>query len=356
MERLVHRQRSTVGLEVQALRLDVLGQCDLTLGDFDRQVVGHDLVGLLQELGVILLGVFGQMLVGTVGGLPAVLAGGHVLHDLGDLRGRNADAVRRTHRGVAQGEAVGEHIPIVRQRAVGLCGERRVIGIMEVNVALHMRVRHGIRQHGEGGCLGDGSGQQVTLGGVHVGILVGVLTHQGFVTIHQSAYCLVDIGGLGAFDILVQTIVGVGAGHVVQVILDQAMLHKILDVLDFGRTVVAFLDLSLDLVGDTTDHLLFLRADLLVEIGEGGLHRADDVDRIEIDHTTIALLDEHFLRSGCGGRVHRAQNLSFHFSSFPSRAFRLVSMLRIACPVYIGFKYSTSSPALYLVEARRHRN
>ncbi|ADB10287.1 hypothetical protein BDP_1695 [Bifidobacterium dentium Bd1] len=31
-------------------------------------------------------------------------------------------------------------------------------------------------------------------------------------------------------------------------------------------------------------------------------------------------------------------------------------MLRIACPVYIGFKYSTSSPALYLVEARRHRN
>ena len=46
---------------MQTLRFDILGQAHLTFGDFDRQVVRHDLVGLLKELVVILARVFNEV-------------------------------------------------------------------------------------------------------------------------------------------------------------------------------------------------------------------------------------------------------------------------------------------------------
>ena len=55
---------------------------------------------------------------------------------------------------------------------------------------------------------------------------------------------------LGALDVLVETVVGVGAGHVVQVGVDQGVLDEVLDVLDLGGTVVALRDLAFDLVGE----------------------------------------------------------------------------------------------------------
>ena len=334
VERLVHRQGRTVLFEMQTLRFDILGQAYLTFGDFDRQVVRHDLVGLLKELVVILARVFNEVLIGTVGGLATILAGRHVLHDLGDLRGRNGNAVRRAHRSVAQSETVGEHIPIVRQRAVGLRGERRVVGVVEVDVALHMRVGNRVRHHGEGRSLGNRTRQQIALGGVDVGILVGVLAHQSLVTVHQTLDGFVDVGGLGTFDVFVQTVVGVRARHIVQVVFDQAVFNEILDVFDLGGTVVTILDFGFDLIGDITDQLFLLRPDLLIKVGEGGLHRADDVDRIEVDHTTVALLDEYLTGSrfnGCGDGI---QSLRFHSSSFPGRTpSDQVFMLRYACQI-----------------------
>ena len=238
------------------------------------------------------------MLVGAVGGLAAVLAGSHVLHDLGDLGGGDGDGLRAGHRGVAQREAVGQHVPEVRQRAVGLRGERRVIGVVEVDVALHMRVRHRRRQHGERGGLGHGAGQQIALGGVDVGVLVRVLVNQGRILIDEAGHGLIDIGGLGALDVAVQTVAGVGAGHVIQVVLDQPVLDEVLDVLDLGGTGVAQLDLALDLIGDAADQILLLRAHLLVQIGERGLDGVDDVGRVEIHDTTVTLLHQH---GGGGG-------------------------------------------------------
>ena len=269
VERLVHRQGRTVLFEMQTLRFDILGQAHLTFGDFDRQVVRHDLVGLLKELVVILARVFDEVLVGTVGGLAAVLAGSHVLHDLGDLRGGDGNTVRRSHRRVAEGEAIGQHVPIVRQRAVGLRGERRVVGVVEVDVAIHMGVGDRIRQHGEGGRLGHRARQQIALGGVDVGILVGVLAHQSLVTVHQTLDGFVDVGGLGTFDVFVQTVVGVRARHIIQVIFDQAVFNEILDVFDLGGTVVTILDFGFDLIGDVTDQLLLLRPNLLIKVSEG---------------------------------------------------------------------------------------
>ena len=339
---------------MQALRLDGLGHAHLTFGDLDRQIVGHDLVGLLKELVVVLLGVFGEMLVGAVGGLSAVLAGGHVLHDLGDLCGGDGDAVRRTHRRVAEGEAIGQHVPIVRQRAVGLRGERRVIGVVEVDVALHMRVGHHVRQHGEGGCLGHRAGQQVTLGGVDVGVLVGVLTHQRLVAVHQAAHGLVDVRGLSALDVLVQTVVGVGAGHVVQMVLDEPMLHEVLDVLDLRRTVVTVLDFGLDLIGDVANQPFLLRTDFLVEVGESRFHRADDVDRIKIDHTPVALLDKHLdhFRRVLGFGRNAFQSLGFHvyFLSGPDPSGFHASS---ACPFVSTDAHSTPRSALNVVSPRR---
>ena len=254
---------------MQTLRFDILGQAHLTFGDFDRQVVRHDLMGLLKELVVILARVFDEVLVGTVGGLATILAGCHVLHDLGDLRGGDGNAVRRSHRRVAESETVGEHIPVVRQRAVGLRGERRVVGVVEVDVTLHMGVGDRVRQHGEGGRLGHRARQQIALGGVDVGILVGVLAHQSLVTVHQTLDGFVDVGGLGTFDVFVQTVVGVRARHIVQVVFDQAVLNEILDVFDLGGTVVTILDFGFDLIGDITDQLFLLRPDLLIKVGEG---------------------------------------------------------------------------------------
>ena len=136
------------------------------------------------------------MLVGTVGGLATILAGGHVLHDLGNLGGRNGDGLRGSHRSVAKSEAIGQHVPEVRQGAVGLGSERRIVGIVEVNVALHVGVGHRRRQHVERGGLGHGTGQQITLGGVDVGILVRVLVNQGRVMINEASNGLVDISAL----------------------------------------------------------------------------------------------------------------------------------------------------------------
>ena len=309
------------------------------------------------------------MLVGAVGGLSAVLAGGHVLHDLGDLRGGDGDAVRRTHRRVAEGEAVGEHIPVVRQRAVGLRGERRVIGVVEVDVALHVGVGHRVRQHGEGGCLGHRAGQQVTLGGVDVGVLVGVLTHQSLVAVHQAAHGLVDVRGLSALDVLVQTVVGVGAGHVVQMVLDEPMLHEVLDVLDLRRTVVTVLDFGLDLIGDVANQPFLLRTDFLVEVGESRFHRADDVDRIKIDHTPVALLDKHLdhFRRVLGFGRNAFQSLGFHvyFLSGPDPSGQVSCFVRMPvrtyrCTLYakVGTKCSVTTPLekLYILLLARFRH
>ena len=140
---------------------------------------------------------------------------------------------------------------------------------MEVDVTLHMGVGDRIRQHGEGGRLGHRARQQIALGGVDVGILVGVLAHQSLVTVHQTLDGFVDVGGLGTFDVFVQTVVGVRARHIVQVVFDQTVLNEILDVFDLGGTVVTILDFGFDLIGDITDQLFLLRPDLLIKVGEG---------------------------------------------------------------------------------------
>ncbi len=79
---------------MQLGRLVLLGALDLTTGEFNRHAVGDGLTSFLKELLVILLGILGKMLVGTVGGLATILAGGHVLHHLGNLGGRNGDGLR----------------------------------------------------------------------------------------------------------------------------------------------------------------------------------------------------------------------------------------------------------------------
>ena len=300
VERGVHRQRFA-GTEMQLGGLVPLGALDLTTGEFNRHAVGDGLTSFLEELLVILLGILGKMLVGTVGGLATILAGGHVLHDLGNLGGRNGDGLRGSHRSVAKSEAIGQHVPEVRQGAVGLGSERRVVGIVEVNVALHVGVGHRRRQHVERGGLGHGTGQQITLGGVDVGILVRVLVNQGRVVVDEAGNGLVDISGLGTLNVLVETVVGVGASHIVQVGVNEGVLHEVLNVLDLGGAGVTPLDFAFDLVGETTDHGIFFGADFLVQVTESRLDRRDDVDGVEVDHTTITLLNEH--GGGLGGHL-----------------------------------------------------
>ena len=182
---------------------------------------------------------------------------------------------------------------------------------MEVDVALHVRVRDRVGQHGERGRLGDGAGEQVALRGVDVRVLVRVFAHKRFVTVDEALDGLVDVGGLGAFDVFVQTVIGVGARHFVQVVLDERVLHEVLDVFNLGGTVVTFLDFAFHLAGQVTDHALLFGPDFFVEVCECGLDGLDDVDGVEIHDATIALLDQHRGRVPClcPRGVH---DLSFH--------------------------------------------
>ena len=182
---------------------------------------------------------------------------------------------------------------------------------MEVDVALHVRVRHRVWQHRERGRLGDGAGEQVALRGVDVRVLVRVFAHERLVTVDEALDGLVDVGGLGALDVFVEAVVGVGARHFVQVVLDERMLHEVLDVFDLGGAVVAFLDFAFHLASQVADHTLLFGPDFFVEVREGGLDGFNDVDGVEIHDATIALFDQHRGRVPClcPRGVH---DLSFH--------------------------------------------
>ena len=357
VKRDVVGQRGTV-LEVQTGRLLGLESAHDGFRGLDRHIVGEHGVGHLQVLFIVELRIRLKHLVGAVDGLAAVLCARDVLDDLRDLRGGGADGLRGVHHRVAKFKPMGEHVAEIRQRAVGHRSERRVISIMEVDVALHMGVGHGVRQHGERGCLGDGAGEQVALRGIDVGILVCVLTHEGFVAVDQTADRFVDIGGLGALDVLVQTIGRVVAGDLIQMVFDEAVLDQVLDVLDLGGTVVAFLDFAFDLVGEIADELLFLRTDFLIKVLESGLDGADDVDRIEFDDPAVTLLDEHLAHGFLpfcdgvlcvafrGGGQRRIKNLHVHWvPSFP-----WVGLL----PTFVRSHVQASTVPRYLVPKMRH--
>ena len=80
--------------------------------------------------------------------------------------------------------------------------------------------------------------------------------NQRRIVVDEAGDSLVHIRGLGTLDILVESVVGVGSGHVVEVILNQRMLDKVLDILDLGRSSIPFLDLAFDLIGKITDQSL----------------------------------------------------------------------------------------------------
>ena len=119
--------------------------------------------------------------------------------------------------------------------------------------------------------------------------------------ITEASNGLVHISGLGALNVLVETVVGVGASHVVQVSINQGVLYEVLDILDLGGAGVTLLDFTFDLIGEATDHGIFFGTDFLVQVAESRLDRRDDVDGVEVDHTTITLLNEH--GGGLGGHL-----------------------------------------------------
>ena len=147
------------------------------------------------------------------------------------------------------------------------------------------------------------------------------------------------------------------------------MLHEVLDVLDLRRTVVTVLDFGLDLIGDVANQPFLLRTDFLVEVGESRFHRADDVDRIKIDHTPVALLDKHLdhFRRVLGFGRNAFQSLGFHvyFLSGPDPSGQVSCFVRMPvrtyrCTLYakVGTKCSVTTPLekLYILLLARFRH
>ena len=81
--------------------------------------VVDELTPFFQVLFVVLFGKRRQDFVATVKRAAAVLAGSHAGDDLGYLAGGHPDGVRYFHEGVADLEAVVEHVVKVNQAAVG---------------------------------------------------------------------------------------------------------------------------------------------------------------------------------------------------------------------------------------------
>ena len=240
--------------EMEHLALVALQRFNDLTGDPDVHVIGDDGMCVLKGLVIVEARVTLQHLVGAVHGLASVLATGDVLDDLRDLRGGGADGLRGVHHRVAQREAVGEHVAEVRQRAVRLGGERGVVEVVEVDVALPVGVGDRRREHVERHRLGHRAGQQVALRGVDVGVLVGVLMGYGLIAVHESADGLVHVGRPRAVDVPVQSVLRVGPGHIVQMVVDQRVFDEVLDVLypdGFGEPARR---LRLDLAGHVVDH------------------------------------------------------------------------------------------------------
>ena len=164
-------------------------------------------------------------------GLPAVLVGGHLRHNLhGDVAGRG-EGVRLVDMGFGNAGAVLQHILQVHQVAVmhvlGI-----VIRVMEVDDALLVGLHDVLgQQDAAGQVAADLAGHVVPLHRVNHGILVAVFLLGLLVVALDEAEDL-RVGGVGLADFFpVIAVADIVAGHVVGAAGHDGRLHHVLDFL-----------------------------------------------------------------------------------------------------------------------------
>ena len=109
--------------------------------------------------------------------LPAVLGACHRRNDLGHDGTRNLKGLGAFNHLAVHHGAVVQHIPDVDQTAVEDRLEK-IVGVVEVKNALVVRLGDLLRQKDTPGkVFRHLSGDQVTLGGRHHGVFVGVFLH-----------------------------------------------------------------------------------------------------------------------------------------------------------------------------------
>ena len=110
--------------KVERLRLMRLETLHASFGHIKRISIREIVLGIFQELAVILLRVLRHMLIKSIGCLTTVLVTGNVLDYLSNLGSRHTNGIRRTHGSIAQLETIIKHIPEIRQGAIRLTCER----------------------------------------------------------------------------------------------------------------------------------------------------------------------------------------------------------------------------------------
>ena len=229
--------------------------------------------------------------VGQTDGLAAVLVGGHLGHDLGGDVAGGGEGMGLFDHGAGDNGAVLQHVLQVHQVAVvHMLGE--IVGVVEMNDALLMGLHNILgQQNALGDILADLASHIIPLGGVHHGILIGVLLLGLLIVALDEGEDLV-VGGVGPAHQGPGIAVGdVVLGHLKGPMGHDVVLHHILDLLHRG-SAVHLLALQLHGLGNAPDlhgsHAVRL-GHRVVGLGDGPL----DLLNVKSNLRSVALDDLH---------------------------------------------------------------
>ena len=250
----------------------------------------HQAGALIGDVLAELLPAAAQILaqVAHVHALAAVLVGGHAGNDLSGDGAGHLEALGGLNELAVHHGAVVQHVADVDEAAVE-DGLDKVVGVVEVDRALVVSLGDILRQQDAAGQVSAHlTGNVVALSGGDHGVLIGVLLGQLLILIAQQG----EDGLIGRVLLAHQspgiTIDNVSLGQIELVLIHQALLHQVLDLLH-GQLIPAQILNAADNGLDPVQAQLLLLGDLGVRLLDCG----DDLAAVVVHNGTVPLDNFH---------------------------------------------------------------